>query len=79
MKENPLYTVGEVSIILRISKKSLYRMMRSGEIGYTQVSIRKKLISLEQLETFREQCECDGIRYDQQRRIYNLTKKVGHE
>ena len=79
MNKNPLYTVEEVSIILRISKKSLYRMMRSGEIGYTQISVRKKLISLEQLETFREQCECDGIRYDQQGRIDKLTKKLNHE
>lgn len=42
MTEN-LYTVDEAAAALRISRPTLYRLMRGGEIGYRKVGKRRKL------------------------------------
>lgn len=51
--ERHAYTIEETAETLGVSRDLIYDLMRSGKLGYIQVTSRKRLITREHLDAFK--------------------------
>ena len=64
-------TVAEVAAKLRVTPKTVYDLMRSGQLSYVQIGIRKRRIAVSALDRFlrdRERGIDQGSYTDEKRR-----------
>lgn len=52
MDQDEIYTVKEIAAKLKLTPKGVYDLMKSGQLDYVQIGIRKRRVTATQLREF---------------------------